>query len=499
MSHRIDHISPFSTTLRDDGGKKIGMLLWGDPVRLLGERQNGRARVFARGKVGWVDEDALGGESLLEIYVVDVGQGDGVLFKTPDGKYHLIDGGTACRRQMTGKSVANFVRWKAQRELGLGAEAPVRLQSMFMSHPDDDHFAGLVDVLAGAPNIHGEREFDVHVENLYHNGMARFDAKPNLGATVHGEIEGFPCGAHGLPEEAEFITELLADKASFAAPPRPLKGGAEPRWTDFANFAALVGEVPANVHRISQRTEWLPGYEEHRKMRIRVLGPIVESLKDGGEGLRMLPGGGKDNESVTRNGHSLVLRLDYKNARILMTGDINDASQRLLLSYLPAEELAADVVKLFHHGSPDLHTGFLEAVGARATIISSGDNESYSHPRPMTIGAAAWYGRESVDPKGRVQPPLVYCTELARSVALAMPERARVFKEKQALAEIEVAAAASDFRPLDRVPVSTNLVYGLVNVRTDGRTILCATLRESGDDFEINTFVAGADASADAS
>jgi hypothetical protein len=30
-----------------------------------------------------------------------------------------------------------------------------------------------------------------------------------------------------------------------------------------------------------------------------------------------------------------------------------------------------------------------------------------------------------------------------------------------------------------------DLVYGLVNVRTDGKEILCATLEEKGDDFDV--------------
>jgi hypothetical protein len=40
-----------------------------------------------------VNKDALGGESLLEFYFIDVGQGDGVLIKTPGFRHLMIDGG----------------------------------------------------------------------------------------------------------------------------------------------------------------------------------------------------------------------------------------------------------------------------------------------------------------------------------------------------------------------------------------------------------------------
>lgn len=39
--------------------------------------------------------------------------------------------------------------------------------------------------------------------------------------------------------------------------------------------------------------------------------------------------------------------------------------------------------------------------------------------------------------------------------------------------------------------------YGLVNVRTDGDTMLCATLDETGDDWIIHTFPARARADDD--
>jgi phosphohistidine phosphatase SixA len=43
------------------------------------------------------------------------------------------------------------------------------------------------------------------------------------------------------------------------------------------------------------------------------------------------------------------------------------------------------------------------------------------------------------------------------------------------------------------VPVETGLVYGLVNVRTDGVHVLTGTLEESGSDFDVKDFRPGVD------
>ena len=39
----------------------------------------------------------------------------------------------------------------------------------------------------------------------------------------------------------------------------------------------------------------------------------------------------------------------------------------------------------------------------------------------------------------------------------------------------------------------TSLVYGLVNIRTDGEHVLMATMEEKGTDFDVKVFRAGVD------
>jgi hypothetical protein len=191
-----------------------------------------------------------------------------------------------------------------------------------------------------------------------------------------------------------------------------------------------------------------------------------------------------------------VLRVDYNKVRFLLTGDLNTASQRLLLSYHNLLEFSADVTKGCHHGSDDIDLRFVRAMKARVTVVSSGDNEDYAHPRPRILGASARYGREAKSVKGEVLPPLLYSTELARSVSLTHSAAVREMGNEgsqidAANAEIKAAERGAQFLPLEQTPIATDLVYGLINVRTDGTRVLCGYMKEGGKDFDIEVFRGG--------
>ena len=133
-------------------------------------------------------------------------------------------------------------------------------------------------------------------------------------------------------------------------------------------------------------------------------------------------------------------------------------------------------------------------MAARATVISSGDNEDYAHPRPVVMGASAYYGRQIRDQvKNKTTPPLIYSTELSRSVKLAEPTRVKVDGNTKSVAasKADVKSKSTSYKDLDRTPIATDLIYGLVNVRTDGEKIMCATMEEKGKDFDLKVFKAG--------
>jgi competence protein ComEC len=71
----------------------------------------------------------------LTVAVLDVGQGDAILITTPAGQRILVDGGPSGSRLLADLS----------RELPAGAK---RIDLVVMTHPQEDHVAGLVDLLS---------------------------------------------------------------------------------------------------------------------------------------------------------------------------------------------------------------------------------------------------------------------------------------------------------------------------------------------------------------
>jgi len=219
--------------------------------------------------------------------------------------------------------------------------------------------------------------------------------------------------------------------------------------------------VPKQVKRLSQAERWLPGYAPSPgAASIRVLGPIAEALAGGGGGPRDL---GPD--SVTRNGHSVVLRVDY--------GRAPPAADRRPEHRLarPAVERARGrrVRRRRGQGLPPRQRRHRPALrardgGARATVVSSGDNEDYAHPRPRILGASARYGRESRSAAGETTPPPLHSTELARSVGLAFAEHARTVAEPKLACRPDQLEADFDpsptgsYRRLSWLPIATDLV-----------------------------------------
>lgn len=92
------------------------------------------------------------------------------------------------------------------------------------------------------------------------------------------------------------------------------------------------------------------------------------------------------------NDTSVVARLEYKNHRVLFTGDMErPAEETLARAHV---DLNADVLKVPHHGSrTSSSTGFLLAVHPSLAVISVREN-SYGHPRPEIIDRLKAVGAE---------------------------------------------------------------------------------------------------------
>ena len=83
------------------------------------------------------------------------------------------------------------------------------------------------------------------------------------------------------------------------------------------------------------------------------------------------------------NNASVVLAVRMHGVRILLTGDIEPEAQTRLLIQHP--DVAADVMKMPHHGSARQSDEFFDAVGAKIVTISAGVDNDYGHPAAKAL------------------------------------------------------------------------------------------------------------------
>jgi hypothetical protein len=185
--------------------------------------------------------------------------------------------------------------------------------------------------------------------------------------------------------------------------------------------------------------------------------------------------------------------------RILLTGDLNRKSQKRYLNHYrhQLQEFASDVAKSCHHGSGDYSFEFLSIINAGVTVIQSGDNESYGHPRPGVLSASALSGYKIIK-RDKVVTPLIYSTEIYRSINLSFLHK--IIKENYRINgnQIDVTLTTKDNpdifykakrkirkRSFEKTQIAGGIIYGLVNIRTNGKKILCATRDEKNKSWEI--------------
>lgn len=406
------YASTFKTINAEGIGKgKNNTILMGSYVLLTGASNGVWQEMTAFGIRGWINSSDIGDEPGLKIFFVDVGQGDGALIEIGNDFKMLVDGGP-------GDNLGNYLsKWQYRYYFNKGEK--VHFDFVFVSHFDKDHYQGLIDIINDDHYTFG---------TIFHNGIAKFN----------NEKEDFPAAFTcelGIKEKIDTVAHL---KTTFDSATELVglknQGGMLDLLEKFT-FAVLTAIQQGRVQKFKRVNYLSPDINKTiagRPFKLEIIGPVT-----GTENGRVIYKYFED-EAHTINGHSIVLKLTYGNRSILFGGDLNSQSEDHLLEHYGVNNpFEVDIAKSCHHGASEFTTDFMSKINPYATVISSGDNESFSHPRADAIGCAGKYSKSS--------RPLVFSTELARSTNLK----------------------------------TDAIKYGMINLRCNGHNIIMAQMKEA--------------------
>jgi len=274
---------------------------------------------------GWPDQ--------VEVRVLDVGQGNAVLVRTPEHHAILFDGGPA------GCDLAGQLR-------GLGVR---RLDLVVISHPHADHFAGLLEAV-------DDIEVAVFIDQVQvissaggptgsPAGAARAGPSPAYGAAAAADRSAYGVTADGDSAEASEYLELrrclAAEKCRYV-----LAG---------TGSSVQVDEVQVRLFAPARSLALVDGPD-----------PWAER--------------GAEPSGDELNAASLVAVVSIDQVDVLLPGD---AEAEVLERYdLPRVE----ILLVPHHGSRGaVSDRLLDELGAEAAVVSVGEDNYFGHPHAATV------------------------------------------------------------------------------------------------------------------
>lgn len=325
---------------------------------------------------------------------LDVGQGDGIVVETGQGAY-LFDCGSTSR-----KNIGEYVLKPYLKSRGIRS-----LRGVFVSHPDEDHMNGVIELLENGAN------WGIIVEQLFLPAIAE-------------------------ERRTESFATLLAAAEAAEVPVSYIKCGDEIRdsqlWllclhpeenTTLADANAYSECFYVEVFAKKMKQEAI----DDRKAIAERKAIADRKAKDASEG-SAIEGSGENgnfagNGSFVGNGERKDFRMNDGKINILLTGDVEGEGERQLTQELqelldprPLQEsqslqttrrlqeqcgqraLRVDILKVAHHGSGySTGTEFLATASPATAIISCGRNNSYGHPHAETLqrledARVPWYG-----------------------------------------------------------------------------------------------------------
>jgi beta-lactamase superfamily II metal-dependent hydrolase len=430
-------------------------LYWGEEVEVLGN-SGGRTqlRVLERGARP-IPGSVAGrlptqDKRPLQFMMIDVQQGDGLMFLTPAGRRIFVDGGDN----------ELFARFAAARFRGSSAEQPLEVDAMVVTHGDADHFGGLSEIRDSETHRTLRKRLFIHPRRVFHNGIVKGpstrDSKRVPDEELLGATVPLPDGGLGIRELVDDPTALPDSRLNV-----PFR-----RWKN--SLLHWAGRGPIEFRRLARGDREAFEFLADEGIEVEVLGPGTRHATVDGRRQSVLeflreppkddsisvagfdPAGRAYSASHTINGHSITLRLRYGNVRFFLGGDLNQQAMATLNARYSKAQLQSEILKIPHHGSADFDFRLLKSISPAISLISSGDESSrteYIHPRATLLGALGRIARSDVS--------LVFSTELA------------------AFFELRGWSKTNDGKRSYFGFERTN--FGIVHIRTDGERILVFT------------------------
>jgi competence protein ComEC len=291
---------------------------------------------------------ASGGE--LKVFVLDVGpvNGDSMLIVSPSGKTILIDAGDAGK----GKVILEVLKRNNIQQLDY----------FIATHPHPDHIGGADEVMKVTK-----------VLNVIDNGEP-----PDVPESLLPQAKPTPT-SRNAPRTRPRTTSRTASVIKF-----------------YEEYKEAVTNSGAQYEKAGLSKQ----YDIGGGARLTVFAPSEplftrDQMKTGGN----LP-----------NANSIVIRLDYGDFSMLLTGDAEEQTEHRMLT--KDLNLRTTIIKVAHHGSKYATSEpFVDRVKPRVAIVSCGEWNRYGHPaqvvldRLKTAGATLYrtdmHGEISIITRGR--------------------------------------------------------------------------------------------------
>ncbi|SIN72259.1 Metallo-beta-lactamase superfamily protein [Singulisphaera sp. GP187] len=247
----------------------------------------------------------------LEVHILGGGQGESIVIRMPDGRWGVVDCFTTSPDSGDYNSTALFLR---------AHEVP-QLHFVCLTHPHQDHFMGMAELL----EEFRPREFwrfgslsHEHINNLihYYEAKAIVKGQSEFSRTADELLALFGKSLEGVQSNTMNV-EYATGRASLYPP-------------------AIEGPKQYHIESLS------PTGNQAELYQAAIIGCVTPE--------------GKLGKKLTRTHHnniSVVLKLTYGKTVVFLGGDLEKKGWEELLGRYADHMLKATAVKVSHHGSPN--------------------------------------------------------------------------------------------------------------------------------------------------